>query len=105
MTLVDQGPVFRALLVDGKKPGGYSIATVKYAAGSKLKWHTHDSEQIILATAGIGILATRTEKHIVKPGMLVVIPDNEVHYHGAAEGNTFTHIAFYTEHLNYHLTQ
>jgi quercetin dioxygenase-like cupin family protein len=94
--MVGTGPVFRELLVDGKTTGGYSSAIVKYATGSRLNWHTHDSEQIIYATEGKGILATREKENIITPGMIVVIPAGEVHYHGAAAGSTFTHIAFYS---------
>ncbi len=94
--MVDKGPVFRSLLVDGKTAGGYSIAMVSYSPGSKLKWHRHDSEQILYVTEGKGILATQTEENIVTPGMIVVIPAGEVHYHGATGNATFTHVAFYT---------
>jgi quercetin dioxygenase-like cupin family protein len=94
--MVGTGPVYRALLVDGKTTKGYSSAIVKYDSGSKLNWHTHDSEQIIYATEGKGILATREKENIITPGMIVVIPAGEVHYHGAAPGATFTHIAFYS---------
>ena len=94
--MVEHGPVFRSLLIDGKTTGGYSIAIVKYYAGAKLNWHTHDSEQIIYATEGKGILATEKEEHVVTPGMLVVIPAGELHYHGAAGDSSFTHIAFYS---------
>ena len=94
--MVDTGTVFRSLLVDGQKTGGYSIAMLTYNPGTKLKWHSHDSEQIIYVTDGKGVLATREEQHLVTPGMIVVIPAGEVHYHGAAEDTTFSHIAFYT---------
>ncbi len=94
--MVDKGPVFRSLMVDGKTSGGYSIAIVSYSPGSKLKWHTHDSEQILYVTEGKGILATKEKENIVTPGMVVVIPAGEVHYHGATGDTTFTHVAFYT---------
>ncbi len=93
--MVNQGPVYRALVVDGNKSGGYNIAIVKYDSSSKLQWHTHDSEQIIYGTEGKGILATRTKENIVDPGTVVVVLAGEEHYHGAAPGNSFTHIAFY----------
>jgi hypothetical protein len=32
--MVDTGPVFRSLLADGKVTGGYSMAIVKYDAGT-----------------------------------------------------------------------
>ena len=94
--MVDKGPVFRSLLVDGKTTGGYSIAVVSYSPGSKLNWHRHDSEQILYVTEGKGILATQKEEHIVTRGMIVVVPAGEVHYHGATGNTSFTHIAFYT---------
>lgn len=94
--MVDEGPIFRSLLVDGNVTGGYSIAIVTYSPGSKLRWHTHDSEQIIYVTEGKGILATQKEQHVVTPGMIVVIPAGEVHYHGATGDTLFTHIALYT---------
>jgi quercetin dioxygenase-like cupin family protein len=93
---VDNGPVFRSLLADGKNTGGYSIAIVSYSPGSKLKWHTHESEQILYVTEGKGVLATQKEENIVTPGMIVVIPAGEVHYHGAYKDNSFTHIAFFS---------
>jgi quercetin dioxygenase-like cupin family protein len=94
--MVEKGPVFRSLVVDGKTTGGYSAAIVKYNAGTKLNWHTHDSEQIIYATEGKGILATNKEEHVVTPGMLVVVPAGEIHYHGATKDSSFTHIAFFS---------
>jgi 4-carboxymuconolactone decarboxylase len=94
--MVDQGPVFRSLLVDGQSTGGYGVAVVSYNPGTKLKWHTHDSEQILYVTEGKGILATEKEEHIVTPGTVIVIPPGEVHYHGAAKDSKFTHLAFFS---------
>jgi quercetin dioxygenase-like cupin family protein len=94
--MVEKGPVFRSLLVDGKTTGGYSIAIVSYNSGSKLKWHTHDSEQILYVTEGKGILATQKEEHVVTQGMIIVIPAGEVHYHGSFKDSPFTHIAFFS---------
>jgi quercetin dioxygenase-like cupin family protein len=94
--MVDKGPVFRSLLVDGKTTGGYGIAIVSYSPGSKLNWHKHDSEQILYVTEGKGILATRKEEHVVTPGMIAVIPPGEVHTHGATKDSSFTHIAFFS---------
>ncbi len=94
--MVEKGPVFRSLLVDGRITGGYSIAIVTFSPGAKLKWHTHDSEQIIYVAEGKGILATQKDQYIVTPGMMVVIPAGEIHYHGATGDTSFSHIALYT---------
>ncbi len=94
--MVDKGPVYRSLLVDGKASGGYSIAVVNYSTGSQLNWHKHDSEQILYVTEGKGILATRQKENIVTPGMVIVIPAGEIHTHGATKDSSFTHIAFFS---------
>jgi quercetin dioxygenase-like cupin family protein len=41
-------------------------------------------------------MATRQKEQIVTPGMVVVVPAGEEHYHGAAKDSSFTHIAFYS---------
>ncbi len=94
--MVDKGPVYRSLLVDGKTSGGYSIAVVSYSPGSQLNWHKHDSEQILYVTEGKGILATRQKENLVTPGMVIVIPAGEIHTHGATQDSSFTHIAFFS---------
>jgi quercetin dioxygenase-like cupin family protein len=93
--MVQKGPIYRSLLVDGNISGGYSIAVVSFIPGTKLRWHIHDSEQIIYVTEGKGIIATQKQEYVVIPGMIVVIPAGEVHYHGATKDTSFTHIAFY----------
>jgi quercetin dioxygenase-like cupin family protein len=94
--MVEKSPIYRALLVEGKTSGGYDIAILNYGPGARTRWHVHDSEQIIYVTEGKGILANKKEENVVTPGMIVVIPAGEVHYHGAAKDKSFSHIAFFS---------
>ena len=46
---------------------------VRFAAGARNKLHTHSTEQILVVTEGKGIIATKDQEHIVKPGMIAFI--------------------------------
>jgi quercetin dioxygenase-like cupin family protein len=54
-----------------------------FEAGVKNKFHVHPHDQIVLSLSGKGIAATRTQEHILEPGMLAHIPKGEEHRHGA----------------------
>jgi len=59
---------------------------------SSNKFHAHDHEQILIVTAGRGIVATEQEERVVKTGDVVLIPAGEKHWHGATEDSEFSHI-------------
>ncbi len=88
------------LLPDSKE---YNFNVVNFGRGVRNKFHTHDSEQILIVTAGKGIIATETEQQEITPGDIVVIPANEKHWHGATEDSEFSHI--YIHRLETQLTQ
>jgi quercetin dioxygenase-like cupin family protein len=90
-----QGLVYMKRLIDSKTTGGFAVALVSFSPGARLNFHTHPEEQILYVTEGKGILATREEERIVTPGMVVVIPPGEVHWHGATEDSSFTHLALH----------
>jgi 4-carboxymuconolactone decarboxylase len=79
----------------------YDINNVNFGRGTRLKFHTHDSEQILIVTAGRGIVATEQEEMTVTPGDVVFIPAGEKHWHGAAEDSEFSHIFIYRRGCRY----
>lgn len=91
--IVGQGPVYRKALIDAKDTGGLGVLLVTFSPGARLNFHTHPFEQILYVTEGKGILATQQEEQIVTPGTVVFIPPDEVHWHGATEDSSFSHIA------------
>ena len=70
----------------------YNFNVVNFGKGVRNKFHSHDHEQILIVTAGKGIIATETEEKIITVGDIVLIPANEKHWHGATADSEFAHI-------------
>lgn len=87
-----EGVTKQAVLPDSKE---YEMHVVNFGRGVRLRFHAHDSEQILIVTAGRGIVATEHEKREVTPGDIIFIPAGEKHRHGAAENSEFSHIFIY----------
>lgn len=83
------------------------IYHVYFENGAKTKMHSHNGNQILIVTKGIGSLETfrkygtkktefkikKIEKISLKEGDVVYIPSNTLHTHGAISKKTFSHIA------------
>jgi quercetin dioxygenase-like cupin family protein len=91
--IVRKGQVYRKTLIDSKDTGGFGVLLVTFSPGARLNFHTHTFEQILYVTEGKGIVATRTKEQIVTPGATVFIPSGEIHWHGAVNNSSFSHIA------------
>ncbi len=90
------GPVFsgpdvtlQILVPDSRE---FSVNIVNFGKGVRNKFHAHEGEQILIVTAGKGIVATETERRFVARGDVVLIPAGEKHWHGATEDSEFSHI-------------
>jgi quercetin dioxygenase-like cupin family protein len=90
----------QTLLPDSKE---YNLNVVNFGRGIRNKFHAHDCEQILIVTAGKGIIATEKEERIITVGDIVLIPSGEKHWHGATEDSEFAHI--YVSRLGAKLTQ
>jgi len=101
------GPVFtgpdvtRQVLVPDSKE--FNVINVNFGKGVRNKFHSHDSEQILIITSGKGIVATEKEEKVVTPGDIIYIPAGEKHWHGAMKDTEFSHI--YVSKLGSKLTQ
>ncbi|MFL6364179.1 MAG: cupin domain-containing protein [Nitrososphaeraceae archaeon] len=69
-------------------------ASVTFEPGSRTAWHTHPLGQILIVTAGCG-LVQRQDGPVeeIRPGDVVWIPSGEKHWHGAMATTAMTHIA------------
>ena len=81
----------------------FNVNIVNFGKGVRNKFHTHDTEQVLIVTAGRGYIATEKEKKAITVGDIVLIPAGEKHWHGAAEDSEFAHI--YVSKLESRLTQ
>ena len=72
--------------------GDYNMAVVNFRKGVRNKFHTHESDQILIVTAGKGLVATETVQREVAVGDVILFPTGEKHWHGATEDSEFSHI-------------
>ena len=91
--IVNKGPVSRKALIDAEDTGGYGILLVTFGPGARLNFHKHTYEQILYVTEGKGIVATKEAEKTVTPGTIIYIAPDEVHWHGATDDSSFSHIA------------
>ena len=90
----------QTLLPDSKE---YNFNVVNFGMGIRNKFHSHDHEQILIVTAGKGIVATEEEQKEIAVGDIVLIPAGEKHWHGATADSEFAHI--FVSKLGTQLTQ
>jgi len=71
-----------------------SGASVTFEPGARTAWHSHPLGQILIVTAGSGLVQSwraRVEK--IQAGDVVWTPPSEKHWHGAAPTMAMTHIS------------
>ena len=82
------------------KPGESSvfIANVTFEPGCRNNWHIHHAKsgggQLLICTAGFGWYQEEGKDAVsLEPGMVITIPANVKHWHGAKKDSWFSHIA------------
>lgn len=85
------GDSYVASLSDGNVP----VANVTFVHGVHTYWHIHHgTSQTLLAVSGKGYYQLDGQApHVLLPGQSVTIPAGVRHWHGAAPGHMFQHIA------------
>ena len=78
---------------------GVVIGNVTFEPGCRNNWHIHHATsgggQILICTAGEGWYQEEDKDPVeLKPGVVVVIPPEVKHWHGAKKDSWFSHIAF-----------
>ncbi len=82
-------PLFQA-----RDPARAVGASVTFEPAARTAWHTHPLGQILIVTAGCGLVQRRGGPiEQIRPGDVVWIPPGEPHWHGAAATTAMTHIA------------
>ena len=75
-----------------------SLTNVTFEPSCRNNWHIHHATknggQILICTAGFGWYQEEGKDAIsLEPGMVIVIPANVKHWHGAKKDSWFSHIA------------
>ena len=81
--LFPSGGVARQSLVAAQDGSHLSLTLLNFAAGALNAFHTHSHDQVIVVTAGTGIVATKNEVREVSVGDVVLFPEGENHWHAA----------------------
>ncbi len=98
LTKLEREPVAGALFTDGVErsamfpTGDFTSGLIHFGAGSRNKFHTHTSDQVLIITSGTGVVATDGEELTVNAGDVVLIPAGENHWHGAPGSTAMSHI-------------
>lgn len=88
------GTVFADEVVVGDTPSRMRATRVTFSPGARTNWHTHPVGQVLFCLSGAGRYQMQGEPlHEILPGDTVVIPPGAKHWHGAAPGHLFSHLA------------
>ncbi len=74
------------------------LANVTFEPGCRNNWHIHEAKvgggQILICIDGEGWYQEEGKKAVsLEPGMVITIPANVKHWHGAKKDSWFSHIA------------
>ena len=91
------GPVERQMLVGEGDSPQVRVNVVTFKDGAVNKMHRHTFDQVLVITAGEGIVQVEGQpEHRVTVGDVIFIPAGERHWHGAAPGQTMSHMTIAT---------
>ena len=81
------------------KGGEFPLFNVSFEPGCRNNWHIHHATkgggQVLICTAGSGWYQEWGKDAVsLEPGMVIVIPANVKHWHGAKKDSWFSHITF-----------
>jgi len=85
----------QTIIPDGESEH-YRCSVVNFGRGATTGWHAHTCDQILVITAGSGVVATEQEEQEVTVGDVVHIKAGERHWHGAKANTTMSHITITT---------
>jgi quercetin dioxygenase-like cupin family protein len=91
------GDVHFDVIARGDAPSRLRVNTVRFAPGARTAWHSHSLGQTLHVTDGIGVVATRDQVIIMRPGDTIHTPPGEEHWHGALREHFMTHLAMWED--------
>lgn len=74
--------------------GDVMINTVIFTPGARTYWHSHQGGQLLIVSAGRGIVAARSAgAQVISTGDVIWTEPGEEHWHGACDDTLMTHMA------------
>ncbi|TCC54548.1 cupin domain-containing protein [Kribbella pittospori] len=88
------GPAWIESVVPPGPSPSTQIDSVTFAPGARTRWHRHDGEQVLVVTAGVGLVQCEGGPvEAIRTGDRVRIKPGEWHWHGAGTTTSMTHLA------------
>jgi quercetin dioxygenase-like cupin family protein len=87
------GPLTQQALLSSSENKDFKASIINFPKGIRNKFHTHDSDQLLIVTEGTGLVVTDEEEKTVTVGDVIYIPAGEKHWHGANADSDFSHIS------------
>ena len=87
------GRITRQTIVGREVGQSFNSTQINFAPGTRTKFNSHTADQIVIVTAGKGVLANEKEETTVGVGDIVFIPSGEKHWHGAVKDSSFSQIS------------
>jgi quercetin dioxygenase-like cupin family protein len=91
------GDVYFDVIARGEDPSRMRVNAVRFTPCARTAWHSHSLGQTLHVTEGFGVVATRDQVIVMRPGDTVHTPPGEEHWHGAAPDNFMTHLAMWED--------
>ena len=87
------GNVWVTGLVNADSVFTTAAGSVFFEPGARSNWHSHPAGQILIVTAGVGYHQIKGQPiEIIRKGDVVKCPPDVVHWHGASNDSSMTHI-------------
>lgn len=86
------GPIDFQWLATRPDSNQLDVCMVNFEAGARNRVHVHRYDQVLVATAGRGIVADSASEHVMEPGDVAIIPAGHPHWHGATADTGFSHL-------------
>jgi quercetin dioxygenase-like cupin family protein len=87
------GDVRGQTLVGDDDAPSQRVNAITFLNGARNQWHRHSTEQVLVVTHGVGIIADESGEREIRAGDVVLVQPNERHWHGAQPGQDMTHLA------------
>lgn len=87
------GTVRHQVMNDPDTPLGIELISVWFEPGSRTRPHVHPVDQVLQVVEGEGVVATDSEKRLIRAGDWVVVPAGVWHWHGATPDSAMCHIS------------
>jgi quercetin dioxygenase-like cupin family protein len=88
------GNAYLKPLLAKDKNNEFALGSVTFEPGARSVWHTHPKGQVLIVTDGEGFYQEKGKPaQALKKGVIVNVPENTEHWHGASASKTLVHIA------------